>query len=89
MQIAHRRPSARAAHVWSRLSATFWMLALAVIAMFAFFWALGAFNAGDAIEVTIAVLILTALWIGHALWVSHHPAGRDTDAMHARERRGF
>ena len=39
--------------------------------------------------VTAAVAILAALWIGHAMWQSRHRAGRDIDAIRARERRGF
>jgi uncharacterized membrane protein YhaH (DUF805 family) len=89
VQLAPHRPPERIAHVWARLSATFWALCLAVIALFAFFWALGAFNAGDAIGVTIAVVALTGLWIGHAIWVSRHHDGQDSEVVRARERRGF
>lgn len=84
-----RPPSARLAHMWSTLSNTFWILVLAIIAMFAFFLALGAFNAGDVMGVTIAVIGLTIAWIIHAVWLSRHSDGRDPEIVHARERRGF
>lgn len=84
-----RPPSERLAHMRTTMSNTFWALVLAIIAMFAFFLALGAFNAGDVLGVTLAVIALTILWIGHAIWMSRHAKGRDPALMHARERRGF
>ena len=59
------------------LSETFWLLVLGVVVMFAFFAALGAFEVGEAIGVTIAVVVLAALWLAHAMWVSRHT----TDAI--------
>jgi hypothetical protein len=50
---------------------------------------MGALSPAQAVGVTVAVLILAALWIGHAMWESRHRAGRDIDAIRARERRGF
>ena len=46
---------------------TFWILALAVIALFAFFAALGAFSPTEVIWATIVVAVLCALWIVHAV----------------------
>jgi hypothetical protein len=68
---------------------TFWVLALAVIALFAFFVALGAFSPADAIWATIAVGILCALWIVHAVLEGRRRDRRDPATVRARERRGF
>jgi fatty acid desaturase len=71
------------------LRETFWVLALAVIALFAFFAALGAFSPADVIWLTIAVAVLCALWIVHALLEDRHRGRRDAATVRARERRGF
>ena len=68
---------------------TFWILALAVIALFAFFAALGAFSPADAIWLTILVGILCVLWVVHAILQDRHRDRRDPAVMRARERRGF
>jgi hypothetical protein len=56
---------------------TFWILALAVIALFAFFAALGAFSPSD------------VLWVVHAILQDRHRDRRDPSVVRARERRGF
>jgi ABC-type xylose transport system permease subunit len=81
----HMRRS-RLLHV---LSETFWVFVLGVICLFVFFVVMGALSPAQAVGVTVAVLILAALWIGHAMWESRHREGRDIDAIRARERRGF
>ena len=68
---------------------TFWILALAVIALFAFFVALGAFSPGDVIGVTILVGLLCVLWILHAVLEGRRRDRRDPAVVRARERRGF
>jgi 4-hydroxybenzoate polyprenyltransferase len=68
---------------------TFWILALAVIALFAFFAALGAFSPSDVIWATILVGILCALWVVHAILQDRHRDRRDPAVVRARERRGF
>ena len=68
---------------------TFWILALAVIALFAFLVALGAFSPGDAIWATIVVALLCVMWIGHAIFEGRHRGTRDPAVVRARERRGF
>jgi membrane protein YdbS with pleckstrin-like domain len=83
------RLSPRAARVLATLMETFWLMCLAVIAMFAFFLVLGAISPGRAITVTLVVAALAVLWIAHAVWRSRHGDGRDPDARRARERRGF
>jgi len=68
---------------------TFWILALAVIALFAFFAALGAFSPLDVIWATILVVLLGVLWVAHAVVAGRHRDRRDPAAVRARERRGF
>jgi len=75
--------------VLATLSETFWVLVLGVVVLFAFFAALGAFEVGEAVWVTVAVVLLAALWLIHAMWVARHSDGRDPAAIRARERRGF
>ena len=75
--------------VLATLSETFWLLVLGVVVLFAFFAALGAFEIGEALWVTVAVVVLAALWLAHAMWVSRHSDGRDPATIRARERRGF
>jgi steroid 5-alpha reductase family enzyme len=68
----------------------FWVLAIGVIAAYAFFAALGAFAPGDVVGVTIAVGILLALWIVRALLTARGARNaKDPRLVHARERRGF
>jgi hypothetical protein len=71
------------------LSETFWLLILGVVAMFLFFVALGALKPAQVGGLTVAVLVLAGLWIGHAAWVSRQHTGRDPASVRARERRGF
>ena len=71
------------------LADTFWILVLAVLVLFAFFVALGAFSPGEVAGLTLAMAVLALLWIGHAMWTSRHRTGRDVAAIRARERRGF
>jgi fatty acid desaturase len=68
---------------------TFWILALAAIALFAFFAALGAFAPGDVIWATVLVGILCVLWVVHAILQDRHRERRDPAVVRARERRGF
>ncbi|HEY4098565.1 MAG TPA: hypothetical protein VGM33_23785 [Baekduia sp.] len=67
----------------------FWVLAIGVIAAYAFFAALGAFSPGDVLGVTIAVGVLVALWIVRAVLGRGGPGDRDPRIVHDRERRGF
>jgi 4-hydroxybenzoate polyprenyltransferase len=68
---------------------TFWILALAVIALFAFFAALGAFSPSDVLWATILVGVLCVLWVVHAIVQDRHRDRRDPAVIRARERRGF
>jgi fatty acid desaturase len=71
------------------LSETFWVLVLAVIVLFAFFVALGAFSPGEVAGLTLVVAVLALLWVAHAVWDSRHRDPHDPAVMRARERRGF
>ena len=70
----------------------FWVAALGIICVYAFFFALGAFSFTDSLILSGLVLILTAAWVVHSLLerrarlADHH---RDPRLVHARERRGF
>jgi hypothetical protein len=68
----------------------FWVIALGVIAAYAFFVLLGAWHPGDVVRVSVAVGVLVVLWIVHAWAQSHRrPEGCDPRLTAARERRGF
>ena len=70
----------------------FWVAALGIIATYAFFLALDAFNVDDSLWLTGLVLILAAAWTVHS-WLEHRHRQaadlRDPRLIHARERRGF
>jgi uncharacterized membrane protein YhaH (DUF805 family) len=68
----------------------FWVIALGVIACYAFFVLLGAWKPGDVVGVSIAVGVLVVLWLVHGWAQSHRRAeARDPRLTAARERRGF
>jgi hypothetical protein len=71
------------------LSDTLWVLVLAIVVLFAFFVALGAFAPGEVIGLTLAVAVLALLWIAHAVWDARHRDPHDPAIIRARERRGF
>lgn len=78
-----------------RLSATrrgimqaFWAIAAGVIVAYVFFLALGAFGSGEVVALTIAVIVLSVLWVVHAALDARRRA-RDPRLIEARERRGF
>jgi uncharacterized membrane protein len=71
------------------LSETFWILILAVVVLFAFFAALGAFSPGEVVGLTLVVIALALLWVAHAAWDARHRDPHDPAIVRARERRGF
>lgn len=73
----------------STLADTFWVLILAIVVLFAFFVALGAFSPGEVVGLTLAVVVLALLWIAHAVWDSRHRDPHDPAMVRQRERRGF
>jgi len=79
----------RRSRMLSTLSETLWLLVLAVVVLFAFFVALGAFQPGEVLALTVAIVILALLWVVHAVWDSRHRDPHDPSTVRARERRGF
>ena len=79
----------RGSRMLSTMSDTFWILVLAIIVLFAFFVALGAFSPSEVGWLTVGVAALAVLWTAHAMWESRHRDGRDPAAIRNRERRGF
>jgi uncharacterized membrane protein YhaH (DUF805 family) len=75
--------------MFETLRETFWVLALAIIALFAFFAALGAFSPLDVIWATVVVGVLCVLWMLHGLLAGRHRDRRAPAVVRARERRGF
>ena len=76
--------------MFSTLNAAFWTTVLAVIALFAFFIALGAVDPAEATVASLAVGGLLVLYVAHAVWTGRHAGdGRDPDSIRQRERRGF
>jgi fatty acid desaturase len=75
--------------VFATLSETFWILVLAIVVLFAFFAALGAFELGEVVVLTLVVIGLALLWVAHAVWDSRHRDPHDRAVIRARERRGF
>jgi fatty acid desaturase len=83
------RPSSPLGAVANTVREAFWVIALGLIACYAFFVALGAIDPGDAAGVSIAVGVLVVLWVVHAWAESHRRGERDPRLTAARERRGF
>jgi NhaP-type Na+/H+ or K+/H+ antiporter len=78
-----------ARRIWAVMSESFWILLAAIVALFVFLLALGAYSPGEVIGLTVVMVVLLVLWIGHAVWLSRKRSGRDPRAIQARERRGF
>ena len=74
--------------IWAVMTESFWILLLALVALFGFLLALGAYSPGEVVTLTIVMVVLFLLWVGHAVWVSRR-SERDPRAIQARERRGF
>jgi membrane protein implicated in regulation of membrane protease activity len=83
------RPTPRVSDVTEWIREAFWVIALGVIACYAFFVALGAFSPGDVAGVSIFVGLLLVLWLIHAVLPRRHGHERDPRLTSARERRGF
>ena len=79
----------RGSRILATMRDTFWVLLLGILALFAFFLALGAISPGEVAWLTLAMLVLALVWTVHAVWQSRHRSGRDPAAIRNRERRGF
>jgi hypothetical protein len=75
--------------IWAVMSESFWVLLVCLVALFVFLLALGAYSPGEVVGLTLVMLALFLLWVGHAVWVSRRQTRRDPRAIAARERRGF
>ena len=78
-----------ARRIWAVMSESFWILLVAIVALFVFLLALGAYSPGEVVTLTIVMVVLFIAWLGHAMWVSRRANDRDPRAIAARERRGF
>jgi len=75
--------------IWAVMSESFWILLVCLVALFVFEIALGAYSPGEVIGLSIVMVVLFVLWVGHAAFVARRAEKRDPRAIAARERRGF
>ena len=68
--------------IWAVMSESFWILLVALVALFVFLLALGAYSPGEVLTLTIVMVVLFLLWLGHAIFVSRRAA----EARPARDR---
>jgi len=78
-----------ARRIWAVMSESFWILLAAIVALFVFLLALGAYSPGEVVGLTIVMVVLFVLWVVHAAWSTRRADKRDPRAIAARERRGF
>ncbi|MEO8690533.1 MAG: hypothetical protein ABI611_20235 [Solirubrobacteraceae bacterium] len=78
-----------ARRIWEVMSQSFWILLLSIVALFVFLLALGAYSPSEVVGLTVVMVVLFLLWMGHAIWVTRRAEKRDPRAIAARERRGF
>jgi hypothetical protein len=58
------------------------------VLVFVFFWALGAFDVGNAVAAASVVVLLALVWLAFHLYRSRHEDSHDV-IRRERERRGF
>lgn len=74
----------------TRFRNVFWIVDLAAIVLFAFFFALGAFSLADSAVVTAIIGVLGIAYVVHVVLLRRHDDGHRNAALaHDRERRGF
>jgi uncharacterized membrane protein YhaH (DUF805 family) len=78
-----------ARRIWAVMSESFWILLVSIVALFVFLLALGAYSPDEVVGLTVVMVVLFVLWMGHAVWVRRRAQKRDPRAIAARERRGF
>jgi fatty acid desaturase len=78
----------------NRFGSLFWGVCIGVVALYAFFLAIGGFSPGEVVGLTVGVLVLATLFLLHGMRL--HRELREhghEDLMHelhrSRERRGF
>ena len=81
--------AARLEEIATLLRNAFWVLALGLMACFAFFVAFGGVHPGQVAGLTIAMGVLAVLWIVHARLQRGAADRRDPELVRQRERRGF
>jgi fatty acid desaturase len=97
--VADRRAPERRARPYSRPRPEFEFeprtaLAAAVafcgglVVVFIFFWALGAFDVGDAVAAASVAVLLALVWVAFHMYRSRHADSHDV-IRRERERRGF
>ena len=59
-----------------------------LVLVFVFFWALGAFDVGNAVAAASVVVLLALVWLAFHLYRSTHEDSHDV-IRRERERRGF
>jgi hypothetical protein len=75
--------------IWEVMRESFWVLLISLVALFVFLLALGAYSPSEVLGLTVVMVVLFVLWMGHAVWVARRAEKRDPRAVAARERRGF
>jgi membrane protein implicated in regulation of membrane protease activity len=75
-----------ARRIWAVMSESFWILLVAIVALFVFLLALGAYSPGEVLTLTIVMVVLFLLWLGHAVFVSRKADKRDRTARGRRRR---
>ena len=82
--LLRRDLSMNARRIWAVMSESFWILLVALVALFVFLLALGAYSPGQVLTLTIVMVGLFLLWLGHAIFLCR--AG-PTSATRGRSRR--
>ena len=75
--------------IWAVMTESFWVLLVCLVALFVFLLALGAYSPREVVGLTLVMVVLFLLWLGHAMWAARRAERRDPRAIAARERRGF
>ena len=89
--VQHHERAQRLERIARTLRDAFWVFAISIVACFVFFVLLGALHPGQVIGLTIAMVVLAALYGAHLYMDSRarEARGRDPRLTAARERRGF
>src|SRR5438874_2130926 len=72
--------------VWGAMRESFWILLICLVALFVFLLALGAYSPSEVVGLTLVMVVLFLLWLGHAMWVTRHAEQRGPRAIAASSR---